>query len=87
MLVVKVELHSAIDGSIEELGRMIVANDGTGTQEFGNYNVKVARKGQSLSAAVWKHPQREGRVEHYARNAYVVWELIGRALKSVGFAR
>jgi hypothetical protein len=30
MLVVRVELHSAVTGKVTELGRMIVANDGTG---------------------------------------------------------
>ena len=41
MLVVKVELHSAVDGSVVEIGRANISNDGTGTHDVGNYLVDV----------------------------------------------
>lgn len=83
MLVVKIEVHSAIDGRVEEIGRTYIANDGTGTPARGNYNVAVCRRGNTgipetiggMEAAV-----RTGRVLDYHRNSYNVWRLISRAL-------
>lgn len=87
MIVVKLELHSAIDGSVQEIGRMIVANDGTcQNPERGNYDVKVGRKRPDgfsyLNHVVWCDPLREGRVEDYPRLSYNVWRLISRAIRS-----
>jgi len=84
MIVVKVELWSAVTGEHEELGRMYVANDGTSSSRTkGNYNVKVARKG-SFKYDGWEEIKttRTGRVEKYPRLSYNVWRLITKALKS-----
>jgi len=77
VLVVKVELHSARTGAITEIGRMVIVNDGTGTQERGNYNVGVLRKGSQSKV------QHETRVENYPRLSYSVWELVRRGLNSI----
>lgn len=45
MIIVKVELHSALDGSIKELARMKICNTGTGTEEYGNYSVELLKRG------------------------------------------
>ena len=66
MLVVKVELHAAETGSVKELSRMYIINDGTGTAEHGNYTVKVGRN--------------IGRVEGYPRLAHSVWRLVSNAI-------
>lgn len=87
MIVVRVELHSANTGEVSEIGRMIIANDGTGDRDQGNYIVKLGRKGTTLNGAIWAKPHREGEVKDYARNAYSVWELVARALKSVRFGK
>jgi len=81
MLVVKIEMHSARTGKITELGNMIIANDGTGEPNRGNYNVIVGRRGQHWRTAP-KRPVRTGRVENFPRNAYSVWRLVLRALRS-----
>jgi hypothetical protein len=87
MLVVKVELHSAIDGHVEELGRMLIANDGSSHDpEQGNYKVFLGRRGSSLNAAIYKRPQREGVVRGHRRLSYSVWRLVAKALHSVGMA-
>lgn len=83
MLVVKVELYSAITGEISELGRMIIANDGTGDHEIGNYDVKMARPRQDLNAAIWRNPDRQGRVEGYDRLNRPVWELVHLSLDAL----
>lgn len=41
MLVVRVELHSAVTGNVTEIGRMVIANVG-GTQQVGDYRVHGA---------------------------------------------
>jgi hypothetical protein len=85
MIVVKVELHSAITGRVTELGRMIVANVG-GTRKRGDYKVKVGRKragGEPIpNEDVWAKPQRTGSVKDYPRLSYNVWRLISRAILS-----
>ena len=84
MLVVKIELWSAVTGAETELGRMYLANDGTARDPAkGNYDVKVARKG-SKEYESWNEIKttRTGRVENYPRLSYNVWRLITRALLS-----
>jgi len=90
MLVVKIELWSAITGKVTEVGRMYLGNDGSSLDPSrGNYDVKVARKGTSRWAGLKDFPGwhavktvREGRVENYPRKSYNVWRLVLRALRS-----
>ena len=82
MIVVTVELHSAIDGRRRVLGRTIIANDGVSTDPArGNYQCMVGRKGQNLQQ-VHQKPARRGTVTNYPRSAYNVWRLVMRALNS-----
>lgn len=87
MIVVKIELWPlGYEGNKRELGRMYIANDGTGTQERGDYKVAVCRKGSPIIPSTWgftngAKPAREGVVLNYPRKAYNVWRLILRALK------
>lgn len=78
MLVVKVELHSAISGKVTELGKMIIHNISmTGNASpRGDYEVLLFRKGS-------KKVIRKGNVYDYPRLSYSVWRLVLRALKSV----
>lgn len=84
MIVVTVELHSAVTGRKTLLGRAIVANDGTHLDgDRGNYNVAVGRKPDADDLGkVWRQPARKGRVEDYPRLTYNVWRLVIRALRS-----
>jgi hypothetical protein len=74
MLVVKIELHSAITGKVSEIGRMHIINNGHGTHERGEYDVEIMRKETTDKV------QRRGMVRDYPRQAYTVWELVRRAL-------
>jgi hypothetical protein len=76
MLIVTVELHSAITGKITEVGRMHIINDGTGDRERGQYDVHVLRKGTKNTI------QRRGMVRDYPRLSYSVWELVRRGLQA-----
>lgn len=88
MIVVTIELHSAIDGRREKLGEMLIANDGTsGDTQRGNYDVRVMRKGVwSNGLPGWDRVARSvarfGKVTGYPRLSYNVWRLIARAVLS-----
>jgi hypothetical protein len=74
MLVVKIELHSAITGKITEIGRMHITNNGLGTHKRGEYDIEIFRKGSTTKV------QRKGMVRDYPRQSYTVWELVRRGL-------
>lgn len=75
MIIVRVELHSAISGEITEIGRMSITNDGTGTQSKGNYVIKLFRKG-------FKSVLKQGTVLDHPRLSTSVWTLVYKALKN-----
>lgn len=86
MLVVKIEMHSAITGKVSEIGRMNIGNVG-GTKTRGDYEVQVLRK---QIGGHWpdswtsdsKKVARTGEVKNYPRLSYNVWRLVARALLS-----
>lgn len=82
MIVVKVELVSAVTGQTTLLGSAIIANDATSRDpKKGSYDVKVARKPDAGDLKrVWARPLRTGRVENYPRLAFNMWRLVIRAL-------
>lgn len=92
MIVVRVELWSAIDGSQTELARMVIDNTG-GTAERGNYRVRTLRGrsrealNQALLSVVSRGgaPQREGQVLGHARLREHVWNLVAKALVATGY--
>lgn len=78
MIVVTVELVSALDGHRETLGTALIGNDG------GSKNARVG----SYNAYFWakrltKEPWRQGRVEGFPRKRLNAWHLIYRALDDV----
>lgn len=86
MLVIKIELHSAITGAVSEIGRMNIANEGTGTAQRGDYKVQVIRRSAPTDKGFWDYNAsnvtRTGEVKNYPRLSYNVWRLITRALLS-----
>ena len=89
MIVVKVELWSAITGEKKELARMIVDNIG-GTEAKGNYRTRtlIGRSSHALDTAMMQRPMktaREGRVEDYPRQRLHVWNLVAKALSAMGY--
>lgn len=85
MIVVRVELHSAIDGSVRELARMHISNAG-GTNTLGDYDVQTLR-GRSTAELDKRIVQRRGRVLRHQRLSLHVWHLVGKALSAIGYAR
>lgn len=84
MIVVRVELHSAVNGQVTELGRCIITNDGTGTADVGHYDVSALR-GRSKVQLDRGQVQRRGRVESWPRQRLHVWNLVAAALAAVGY--
>ena len=87
MLLITVTLVPGGFGPPEELGRMIIANDGTGDHEVGNYTVRLGRKGQVENRKIYEKPQRQGEVKGHRRLALSVWNLVGKALHAVGHGK
>jgi hypothetical protein len=75
MILVKIELHSAVTGKITEIGRMKIVNIG-GTTTRGNYLAHIMRRGTLTK------PSKTVNIENYPRLSYSVWELVRRVLES-----
>lgn len=86
MIVVKIELWSAVTHEVSEIGRMYIANDGSGTVDRGDYSVAVCRRGNTepprelIPDPMGKPAARLAGVKDYPRLAYNVWRLIARAV-------
>lgn len=80
MLIVKVELHSAVTGKVTEIGRMLIDNIG-GTEALGDYRVRVLRRGTTNRVS------REARVDQHPRLTAPVWSLVAKALHAARFVR
>lgn len=95
MIVVKLELHSAVTKEVTQLGQIVIANTGKGSRTRGNYTVRQARKDRLIALTLpdgslaydekaYLNPQRQGEVLDHARLAKPVWNLIFKALKALG---
>lgn len=85
MIVVKVELWSAIDRSKTELARMYVSNKG-GTAQKGDYDVEVL-KGRSTEALDKRTVLKRGEVLGHPRLREHVWNLVAKALNNLGYGQ
>lgn len=94
MLVVKVELYSAVTGSQTELARMVIDNVG-GTLTLGDYNVRTmrGRSKKSLDASMrailqgQARPVKSGKVNAHPRLREHVWNLVAKGLFSMGYGQ
>lgn len=91
MLIIRVELHSAITGVKSEIARMIIANDGNGTPSRGNYWGRTAKgviKGDHMIPTAIMNGSRKmdhAEVKDYARKSLHVWHLVRRMLSNMGY--
>jgi hypothetical protein len=88
MIVVRVELWSAVSGERTELARMRISNDGRATvadPNLGTYRGETLR-GRSATALDRGEVTRNGRVERFPRAKLHVWFLVARMLASMGYA-
>lgn len=89
MIVVRVELWSAVDGRRTELARMRIANDGETTAANGKLGTYVGETLRGRSAASLERGvvQRRGKVRDWPRDALHVWNLVARMLGAMGYDR
>ena len=78
MLIVKVELHSAVTGKISKIAEMRIVNDGTGTKKRGNYWGNVFFRSKNAKPV-------EGFVRDYPRLTKHVWNLVAAMLSDMGY--
>lgn len=81
MIVVRIELHSAITGQVAQLGAMTIANDGTGTNEQCDYDGWIWRKPD------FKSVTRHARLIGHRRHALTIWHLVARMLNNMGYVK
>lgn len=92
MIVIRVELWSAVSGQKSELARMVIDNIG-GTTNLGDYRCRTlrGRSEDALDRALLTMSstgtQREGRVLGHARLREHVWNLVAKALTGMGYGQ
>jgi hypothetical protein len=87
MIVVRVELWSAVSGEVSELARMTIDNIGE-TQQLGDYRARTLR-GRSADALhkamLAGSVQREAKVLRHPRLREHVWNLVAKALANLSY--
>ncbi len=75
MLIVKIELHSAITGKVKTIATGKIANTGAGTPTQGDYRIEL----RDALGRPWK----TGSIKNFPRKRLLAWDLLARALYSV----
>ena len=75
MLILKIELHSAVTGEIKTLATGKIVNSGAGMPTQGHYRVEL----RDAAGRVWK----TGTVEDFPRKRLLAWDLVYRALEKL----
>lgn len=84
MIVVTVELQSAITGKTTLLGKAIIANVG-GDENTGEYRATFGRRNQHDLRQINSSPTRQGEVKDFPRLRLNAWHLLRRALEAAGY--
>ena len=85
MIVVRVELHSAVTNKVTELARMYITNKGT-TGSLRSYKVCTFR-GRDKEALDRRTIERAADVERWPSERVHVWNLVQTALTIMGYKR
>lgn len=85
MLVVRVELWSAVTGEKTEIARSYIANIG-GSHDLGDYEI-VTFRGRDAKALDRKTVQRRAFVRQHPRLRDHVWTLVAKALVACGYLK
>lgn len=87
MIIVRVELHSAITHQITELARMRICNVGVSQDgKQGDYVADTFR-GRNKADLDKSTVQRTGTVHRHRRLSLHVWHLVYKALRECGFEK
>ena len=85
MIVIKIELHSAVTHKVTKLGEAVITNEGLllpGNR--CNYKLHIARKCHSVADILYngKKPVRTGRARNWPRASKTVWQLLQHTLNT-----
>lgn len=89
MIVVRVELWSAVTGRKTELARMHICNDGEASLQnhrLGNY-LGESFVGRDSAALDKGRVSKRGQVRAWRRHDFHIWNLVRRMLESMGYDR
>ncbi len=85
MILIKVELHSAVTGKMTELARMKICNDGlSSNNNFGDY-IAQTFIGRSTDQLEKERESKHTTIVHWPRNRLHVWNLVCKALRQMGY--
>lgn len=84
MIVVRVELWSAVTGKKTELARMHICNDDTGTPALRNYDGTTFR-GRSIEQLDRLAVSKRGRLTDFPSERLHIWNLVARMLSTMGY--
>lgn len=90
MIVVRVELHSAVTGRVTELARATLCNTGEGSATTGHYTVASLRGRDRAALDLAQRTDRatrRGEVRDWPRLRLHVWNLVAEGLGSMGYGR
>jgi len=75
MLVVRIELHSAVTDGVSTIATGVIVNTGTGSPTQGNYRIEL----RDAAGRRWK----SGHIEGFPRKRLLAWDLLYRALEKL----
>ncbi|BBC99131.1 hypothetical protein [Sphingobium sp. YG1] len=84
MIIVSVQLLSAVDSRHDELARMEICNLGTRTATTGNYSAETLR-GRSAKDFARRTRQRIAYISGHPRQREHVWNLVAKALRNLRY--
>lgn len=87
MIVIRVELWSAINGRRTELARAMIHNVG-GSMELADYEGETYRGRSEVAldaAMVNRHVTRRGKVVGHRKQSLHVWHLVAKMLAGMGY--
>lgn len=85
MIVVRVELHSAITGRVTELARMMIHNVGVSSNGRIRDYEGIIYRGRSSEDLDKRFPLKTARVEKHAALNLHVWNLVSKMLVQLGY--
>ncbi len=84
MIVVRVELWSAVTGRKTELARMHICNDGSSGGRMRSYD-GTSFRGRSSEQLDREAPSKRGRLENFPAVQLHAWNLVARMLGTMGY--
>ena len=86
MIIVRVELLSAMTGKTTELARMEICNDGTGRDRRCHYDGR-SLVGRSRGQLDRRQTAKTARIENWPRHDLHVWNLVSLMLRRMGYVK